>query len=218
MPVILPRISRRSDCWSLGAGAALLMAMAITLPMPLHAEAIPGKPAPEFKAIDSTGKTHALADFKGKTVVLEWTNDGCPYVQKHYGSGNMQTLQNEASANGVIWLTVISSAKGEQGYADATRANSIATDQKSASAAILLDPEGKLGRAYGAKTTPHMYIVDRDGKLVYNGAIDDKPTANPADINGARNYVREALGAVAAGKPVPVASTRAYGCSVKYKG
>ena len=181
------------------------------------ADAVPGKQAPEFTAIDSNGKSHKLSDFKGKTVVLEWTNDGCPYVRKHYSSGNMQAVQHEATEKGVVWLSIISSAKGEQGFVDGAGANKLTTDRKAKPTAVLLDPAGTVGRAYGAKTTPHMYVIDGSGKLVYNGAIDDKPTSNVADIKSARPYVKEALLAVSEGKPVQVAATRAYGCSVKYQ-
>ena len=191
------------------AGFALASTVAV-------ADAVPGKHAPDFAGTDSNGKTHKLSDYKGKTVVLEWTNDGCPYVRKHYGAGNMQALQKEAADKGVVWLSVISSAKGEQGHVDGAGANKLTADRKAVPAAVLLDPQGTIGRAYGAKTTPHMYVIDKDGKLVYNGAIDDKPTSNVADIKTARNYLREALAAVAEGKPVAMATTRAYGCSVKY--
>jgi len=200
------------------AAIAVLGYVAIaTVAAPVRADAVPGKPAPDFTATDSNGRSHKLSDLKGKTVVLEWTNDGCPYVRKHYGSGNMQALQKDAADKGIVWLTVISSAKGEQGHVDGAGANRLTADRKATPAAVLLDPAGTIGRAYGAKTTPHMYVIDKDGKLVYNGAIDDKPTANTADIKGARNYVKEALAAVTEGKPVAVASTRAYGCSVKYQ-
>lgn len=182
------------------------------------AQAVPGKPAPTFIATDSNGKSVDLASFKGKTVVLEWTNDGCPYVKKHYGSGNMQALQSEAAAANVVWLSVISSARGMQGYADGLEANKLTDDRKAKPAHVLLDPTGKLGRLYGATATPHMYVVAPDGQVVYAGAIDDKSTANPADIPKARNYVREALTAVATGKPMSPSQTRAYGCSVKYAG
>ena len=181
-----------------------------------RADAVPGKLAPDFTAADSNGKTVKLSDFKGKTVVLEWTNDGCPYVGKHYKSGNMQKLQKDAAAQGIVWLSVISSAKGTQGHVDGAGANELTADRAAAPAAVLLDPTGAMGHAYGAKTTPHMYIINKDGQLVYNGAIDDKPTSSVADVPTARNYVTEALAAVAAGKPVPTATTRAYGCSVKY--
>jgi peroxiredoxin len=215
MRTSLPHSSCRSLVAAALAGAA---AFAVGLTGPAHAEATPGKLAPEFTAVDSNGKSHKLSDFKGKTVVLEWTNDGCPYVRKHYGSGNMQAMQKDAAEKGVVWLSVISSAKGEQGYADGAGANKLTADRKAAPAAVLLDADGKVGQAYGAKTTPHMYVIDQVGMLVYNGAIDDKPTSNVADIKGARNYVAEALTAVAEGKPAPVATTRAYGCSVKYRG
>lgn len=201
---------------TLAAIAVLGYAAIATIAAPARADAVPGKPAPDFTATDSNGRTHKLSDLKGKTVVLEWTNDGCPYVRKHYGSGNMQALQREAAEGGIVWLTVISSAKGEQGYVDGAGANRLTADRKAAPAAVLLDPAGTIGRAYGAKSTPHMYVIDKAGRLVYNGAIDDKPTSNTADIKGARNYVKEALAAVAEGKPVAIASTRAYGCTVKY--
>jgi peroxiredoxin len=175
-----------------------------------------GKIAPDFTAVDSNGKSHQLSSFKGKTVVLEWTNDGCPYVQKHYGAGNMQALQKAAVESGVVWLSVISSAPGTQGHADGAAANKLNTERKAQPTAVLLDPTGKVGKLYDAKTTPHMYVINPEGKLVYAGAIDDKPTANQADIKGARNYVTEALTAVAAGKNPAVPTTRAYGCSVKY--
>ena len=198
--------------------ALTLSALAtITLASTALADAIPGKPAPEFTAVDSNGRTHKLSDYKGKIVVLEWTNDGCPYVRKHYGAGNMQALQQDAADKGVVWLTVISSAKGEQGHVDSAGANKLTTDRKARPAAVLLDSSGVVGRAYGAKTTPHMYVVKADGQLAYNGAIDDKPTSNPADIKSARSYLKEVLAAVTEGKPVAVATTRAYGCSVKYQ-
>jgi peroxiredoxin len=196
---------------------AFLGFASIAVATSVYADAVPGKPAPEFSAVDSNGKTHKLSDFKGRTVVLEWTNDGCPYVRKHYGAGNMQALQLDAANRGIVWLSVISSAKGEQGHVDGAGANKLTADRKAAPTAVLLDPSGVVGRAYGAKTTPHMYVIDKDGKLAYNGAIDDKPTANAADLKGARNYLTEALTAVADGKPVQTAATRAYGCSVKYQ-
>lgn len=198
------------------AGLTSAVVFAVAALSPALADAVPGKEAPGFTATDSNGKTVNLADFRGRTVVLEWTNDGCPYVGKHYKSGNMQKLQKEAADQGVVWLSVISSAKGEQGYVDGAGANKLTVDRKAVPAAVLLDPTGAIGRAYGAKTTPHMYVVDKEGKLVYNGAIDDKPTSNLADVGPARNYVREALAAVKDGKSVATAATRAYGCSVKY--
>ncbi|HZV20698.1 MAG TPA: redoxin domain-containing protein, partial [Hyphomicrobiales bacterium] len=156
-------------------------------------------------------------DFKGKIVVLEWTNDGCPYVHKHYSSGNMQSLQKDAAQKGIVWLTVISSAPGEQGYVTGKEANELTKSRGAAPAAVLLDPEGKVGRLYSARTTPHMFIVNGDGTLVYMGGIDNKPTANIADIKSAKNYVRAALDNIQAGKPVEEPVTRPYGCSVKYR-
>jgi peroxiredoxin len=182
-----------------------------------HAAPEVGKPAPDFSAVDSNGKAVKLSDYKGKIVVLEWTNDGCPYVQKHYSSKNMQTLQKEETAKGIVWLTVISSAPGEQGYLKGDEANKLTKSRGAAPTAVLLDPEGKVGRLYDARTTPHMFIVNPEGSLVYMGGIDDKPTTNPADIKTAKNFVRAALDSVAAGKPVERAITRPYGCSVKYK-
>ncbi len=181
-----------------------------------HAAPEVGKPAPDFSAVDSNGKTVKLSDFHGKTVVLEWTNDGCPYVKKHYGSGNMQSLQKDAAAKGIVWLTVVSSAPGKQGYVDGAGANGLTASRGAAPAAVLLDPDGAVGHLYDARTTPHMFIVDKDGALVYMGGIDDKATTEVADIQGAGNYVRAALDEIAAGKPVAEAVTRPYGCSVKY--
>jgi peroxiredoxin len=175
-----------------------------------------GKPAPDFTAMDSNGKTVKLGDYRGKVVVLEWTNDGCPYVQKHYSTKNMQSLQKDAAAKGVVWLSVISSAPGEEGYVKGDEANQLTKSRGASPSAVLLDPDGKVGHLYGARTTPHMFIVNADGILVYMGGIDSKPTANPADIKSAKNYVRAALDSVAAGKPVENAVTRPYGCSVKY--
>jgi peroxiredoxin len=175
-----------------------------------------GAPAPAFTAVDSNGKTVNLGDFKGKTVVLEWTNDGCPYVRKHYGSGNMQALQKKWTEQGIVWLSVISSPPGEQGFADAARANSLTADRKAAPTAVLLDPKQEVAKAYGALVTPHMYIIKPDGVLAYAGAIDDKPTARTADLKDARNFVDMALSELKAGMPVSTTNTRAYGCVVKY--
>ncbi len=174
-------------------------------------------PAPAFSVKDADGKTRSLSEFKGRTVVLEWVNEGCPYVKKHY-SGNMQALQRAAAADGVVWLSVVSSAPGEQGYfADGSAAKKWAATNKAAPSAILLDPEGKMGMAYGAKTTPHMYIIDKTGQLVYQGGIDDKPTNKVEDIKTAKNYVTAALADVKAGRKPAVAVSKPYGCSVKYK-
>ena len=194
--------------WTL-AVALLLMAL------PLLAGRV-GEAAPDFVGTDSNAKTHKLSDFRGKVVVLEWHNQGCPYTKKHYESGNMQKLQKEWTAKGVIWLTVISSAPGEQGYVTAEQENAYLKKTNSTPTAALLDPTGVIGHLYGAKTTPHMYVINPKGLLVYEGAIDDKPTADPADIAGATNWVQAGLKETTAGKQVSTPVTRPYGCSVKY--
>lgn len=181
-----------------------------------YADVKVGQPAPDFKATDSTGKTVSLSEFKGKQVVLEWTNNGCPYVKKHYGSGNMQALQKKYTGEGVVWLTVASSPVGEQGYVTADEANSDTKTRGASPTAVLLDSKSNIARMYEAKNTPLMVVVDAKGQVAYMGAIDDKPTANPADVKGAHNYVAQALDELKAGKPVSVASTKAYGCFVKY--
>jgi peroxiredoxin len=180
------------------------------------AQAVVGESAPSFTATDSNGKPESLADFKGKWVVLEWTNNECPFVKKHYGSGNMQKLQKLFTGKGVTWLSVVSSAPGQQGFVDGAKANALTRERGAAPSAVLLDPQGTLGRLYGAKTTPHMYVIDPQGKLVYNGAIDDKPSTDPSDVSGAKNYVSAALEQAMAGKAVAVASSAPYGCAVKY--
>ena len=176
-----------------------------------------GEAAPDFTATDSNGKTQHPADLKGKYVVLEWHNQGCPFTKKHYESGNMQRLQKEWTAKGVAWFTVISSAPGTQGYVTASEENDYVKKVNASPTAVLLDPDGTVGHLYAAKTTPHMYIIDPKGVLIYNGAIDDHPTPNPGDIPSSRNYVTSALQEAMAGKPVSEAATRPYGCSVKYK-
>jgi peroxiredoxin len=176
---------------------------------------VPG-PAPSFTAKDTHGKQHSLADYKGKYVVLEWHNQGCPYVRKHYDSGNMQKLQKQWTDKGIVWLTVISSAPDTQGYVTAEQENDYVKQKNAAPTAVLLDPHGELGHLYGAKTTPHMYVIDPKGTLIYEGAIDDKPTTDLADVSGAKNYVTAALEEAMAGKPVTTATSRPYGCSVKY--
>ena len=181
-----------------------------------HAKAQVGQPAPSFTLTDSNGTTHTLADFKGKTVVLEWTNAECPFVKKHYEPKNMQTQQGEAKSSEVVWLTINSGAPGKQGHVDGAGANAIIASTGGQQAAYLLDPTGEAGKAYGAKTTPHMYVIDGEGVLRYAGAIDSNPSADPADIPAATQYVRAALGDLAAGRPVAVANTQPYGCSVKY--
>ena len=177
-----------------------------------------GAAAPDFQVKDSQGRTRSLSEFKGKTVVLEWTNRQCPFVRKHYDGGNMQGLQKKAAGDGVVWLSVVSSAPGNQGYVTADEANAHLKAVGAAPAAVLLDADGKLGHLYGAQTTPHMFVVDPQGKVAYAGAIDDKPSTNAKDIAGSRNFIAEALGELKTGKPVAAASTRPYGCSVKYAG
>jgi len=175
-----------------------------------------GAPAPDFKSTDSNGKPESLDEYHGKYVVLEWHNQGCPYTKKHYVSGNMQSLQKEWTAKGVVWLTVISSAPGEQGYVTASQENSYLSQMHAAPTAVLLDSDSKVARLYSAKTTPQMVVIDPAGKVIYDGAIDDRPTPDPEDIKGAKNYLNEALSAAMAGKPMPTPYTRPYGCSVKY--
>ena len=173
--------------------------------------------APAFSGPAANGETISLDQFKGQTVILEWTNDGCPFVQKHYETGNMQNTQQAATAAGAVWITVMSSAPGKQGHADATRANKLMKEWASEPNYILLDEEGVVGKAFGAKTTPQMALIDKDGVLRYAGAIDDKPSANHATVNGATNYLLAALASVEKGEPVAVKETKPYGCSVKYK-
>lgn len=175
-----------------------------------------GKAAPDFRAGDVNGRLVSLSDFRGKTVVLEWSNPDCPTVKKHYDSGNMQKTQAAAAADGVVWLTINSSAEGEQGHMTPAEAKARTAGDRGRRTAYLLDPKGEVGRSYGAKATPHLYIVNSGGTLVYNGGIDDKPTTDPADIAAARNHVLAALGELKAGKPVSVPTSRAYGCTVKY--
>ncbi len=175
-----------------------------------------GKAAPEIKGTDTLGKTHDLAQYRGKYVVLEWLNHGCPYVQKHYDSQNMQKLQAEWTKKGVVWLSVVSSAKGKQGNEESSDANATAKAKGSHATAILLDAGGAIGKAYEAQTTPHMFVIDPKGTLVYAGAIDDKPSTDAVDVAGAKNYVSAALTASMAGKPIEVKTTKSYGCGVHY--
>lgn len=176
-----------------------------------------GEPAPGFEGVDTGGNVHRLADYRGKTVVLEWTNHDCPYVRKHYGAGNMQAQQREAAAQGVVWLSIISSAPGKQGHVSPEEAGELTRTRKAAPLAVILDSEGRIGRAYHARTTPHMFIIDATGVLVYMGGMDSISTASPDDIPQATQYVRAALQELAAGKPVSTPVTRPYGCSVKYQ-
>lgn len=194
---------------------ACLLAIA-SLPTAMANSATLGETAPEFSLPDSHGNTVSLSSQRGKTVILEWTNHDCPYVRKHYGAGNMQALQKEMTDQGVVWLSVISSRPGSQGHVEAAEANALTESRDAHPTAVLLDPDGDVGRAYGARTTPHMYIIDAEGQLVYMGAIDDKPSARKSSLDGAHNYVRAAMSDLDAGRPVAVAQTTAYGCSVKY--
>jgi peroxiredoxin len=175
-----------------------------------------GQPAPNFTALDSNGKTVNLADFKGKVVVLEWTNHQCPYTVKHYVTGNMQKVQARSKELGVVWLTIVSSEPGTQGYVTAKEANDLTTSRNARPDHVLLDPKGVVGKAYDARVTPHMYIVDKEGTLVYMGGIDDKPTARHSSVEGAKNYVLEALDDMQAGRKIQEPVTRHYGCTIKY--
>lgn len=188
----------------------------LLLTAPLFADVKTGKAAPDFTLTDVNGKAQSLSSYKGKYVVLEWVNHGCPFVKKHYDSNNMQTLQKELTEKGVIWLSICSSAEGKQGHMTADEWNKTTADKMAAPTVVLLDENGKVGKKYGAKTTPHMYVINPDGNLIYQGAIDDKPTADKADVPGATNYVRQAVADAMAGKKVATAETKAYGCSVKY--
>jgi hypothetical protein len=174
-----------------------------------------GQVAPAFQLASADGKQVSLADFRGKTVVLEWTNEGCPYVKKHY-SGAMQKLQKDAVADGVVWLTIVSSAPGEQGYVEGESAKNWGQRFNAGFTHLLLDPTGATGRAYGAKTTPDMRVIDGEGRIIYAGGIDDKPTNKVEDLAGARNFVRAALDDHAAGRPVTTAFAQPYGCAIKY--
>jgi peroxiredoxin len=211
-------LSRRSFLTRTAAGVVLAGTASALLPARTVWAAVAkvGEPAPAFTVNATSGSPVSLASYKGKVVVLEWTNHDCPYVRKHYETGNMQGLQREATGQGVVWLTLISSSEGTQGYVTPPQADELTTSRKAAPSAVLLDTKGVAGKAYGATNTPHMYVVDKAGILVYAGAIDDRPTSRRADVQGANNYVRAALDAVAAGQPVKTPATRAYGCTVKY--
>lgn len=176
-----------------------------------------GAPAPDFTLTDSSGTEHSLSDFLGKTVVLEWTNHECPYVKKHYESGNMQQLQKQATDKGVIWLSIVSSAEGKQGYTTPEESQMLIEKQNINATARLHDPSGEVGRLYGAKTTPHMYVINSEGTLVYAGAIDDNPSPNPAVIENSENYVLAALNSLEKNEPIATSMTKPYGCSVKYE-
>lgn len=195
---------------------ALLAAVTALGVSSAYAKPAVGQPAPDFTAVDANGKTHSLADFKGKTVVLEWNNPECPFVKKHYSAGNMQKQQADATTKGVVWLSINSSAPGKQGNMDGAAANAQLAKSGAKPTAYLLDADGKVGHSYGARTTPHMFVIDEKGVLQYMGAIDSNPSADSEDIPGATQYVSQALSELAAGKAVSVSTSEPYGCSVKY--
>jgi peroxiredoxin len=193
-----------------GLLSAIMAASSIALALP------PGSVAPEFKGVDSNGVTHSLSGYRGKFVVLEWANRGCPYEQKHYLSGNMESLQKQWTAKGVVWLSILSDGPAQQGYVTPAEENDYLKTMHASPTAALLDPTGAIGRLYQARTTPHIFVIDPTGKIVYQGAIDDQPTPDPASLEGADNDLNDALNASLAGKPVAVAATRPYGCAVHY--
>jgi peroxiredoxin len=201
---------------ALVAGAALWIDRATAIGATAAAKS--GLPAPAFSAPDISGRTVSLGDYAGKIVILEWTNDGCPFVGKHYDSGNMQALQRRYTGEGAVWLTIASSAPGEQGYVTPHEAKADLARWRAAPSDFLLDPDGVVGRLYDARATPHMVVIGRNGRIAYMGAIDDTPSTRLADVKTANNYLVAALDEIAAGKPVTVAATQAYGCSIKYKG
>ncbi|MFT5775171.1 redoxin domain-containing protein [Hyphomonas sp.] len=213
--------SRRNISLAAGMAAAVALTAGALIASTADASPLvtPGQPVPGFTGTNSNGDTDSLADFPGRTVVLEWTNDGCPFVQKHYATppANMQTLQSYAGADDVTWLSVISSTPGKQGHVTGDEANALTTVRDAMRTHVLLDQTGEIGHLYGAKTTPHMYVISPDGTLAYEGAIDSNPSARVEDIAEATNYVRAALESVAAGEAVAVPSAKPYGCSVKYE-
>ena len=195
---------------------SILIALLPCTAAKLFSAAKVGEAAPEFTATASDGKSYRLADYRGKYVVLEWHNNGCPYVGKHYKSGNMQRLQKEWIGRGVAWFTILSSAPGQQGYVTASEENEYVRKMQAAPTAALLDPSGQVGHLYDAKTSPQMIVINPQGVVIYDGAIDDKPTTDLEDVPGATNYVSLALEQAMAGKQVATTTTRPYGCSVKY--
>ncbi|MGQ0697074.1 MAG: redoxin domain-containing protein [Panacagrimonas sp.] len=196
--------------------AGLVGVVALAMSGSAHASVKAGEAAPDFQVASASGKPVKLSDYKGKYVVLEWTNEGCPFVQKHYKSDNMQGLQKDFTGKDVVWLTVFSSRDGSQGHVDAAGAKKFQADYKAASSAMLLDGAGTVGKLYEAKTTPHMYVVDPKGTLIYMGAIDDTPSADSSDIPNSKNFVQLALNESLAGKPVSTPVSKPYGCSIKY--
>ncbi|MCG6895993.1 MAG: thioredoxin family protein [Thiocapsa sp.] len=204
-----------ASCLKAAALGVVALAAALTVG-PTAAAPKVGAPAPDFSVLDTKGETWSLGQLAGKQVILEWTNHDCPFVRKHYESGNMQALQKEAGDAGYIWLSVISSAPGKQGHVTPAEADALTESRDATPTAVLLDTSGAMGRAYDAKTTPHMYVIDASGTLVYMGGIDDRPTTKQADVEGASNFVRLVMADLAAGNPVANPVTRPYGCSVKY--
>jgi peroxiredoxin len=195
---------------------SLLALLTLVAVASAFADAKVGSPAPDFSLPDAHGKMHSLADYKGKYVVLDWFNPECPMVAKHYGGGHMQKLQGEYSEKGVVWLSINSSAAGKEGHLTADAAQKKKDEWKMNNTSLLIDAGGSAGKAFGAKSTPHMFIINPEGIVIYNGAIDSKPTPNPADISASNNYVKLALDEALAGKPVTTATTKPYGCPVKY--
>jgi peroxiredoxin len=196
--------------------SSALVALLLCAAPALTAAAKVGEAAPDFTGTGSNGKSIRLSDYRGKYVVLEWHNNGCPFVRKQYNSGNMQRLQKQWTNRGVVWFTILSSAQGKQGYATASEENDFLMKEQAAPTAALLDPSGAIGHLYDAKTSPHMFVINPQGVVIYDGAIDDKPTTDVNDVPGAKNFVSLALEQSMAGKPVETAATRPYGCSVKY--
>lgn len=194
----------------------MLLSLLAAISLTTHAAVNVGQPAPDFTGLDSNGKQHSLSQYKGKTVILEWTNHDCPYVKKHYNSGNMQALHKDAAANGIVWLSIISSSPGKQGHVSGKQANELTASRNASPTAVILDESSEIGLLYGAKTTPHMYIVDKTGQLVYMGGIDNIPSKDEDDIPKSKNYVRTALDEMAASQAIKESITRPYGCSVKY--
>lgn len=215
-PLSSPASSSRRRALRVATHGVLTVAAALAIGGAAHAAAAIGQPAPAFTLTDTAGRTVSLADFKGKHVVLEWVNPGCPFVQKHYDAGNMQATQKGAAERGVVWLAINSTATSSRDYLAPAALASWMSNHKAAATATLMDVDGKAGRAYGARTTPHMYVIDPQGRLVYAGAIDSRPTANPADIRTATNYVNQALADALAGRPVATPVTQPYGCTIKY--
>jgi len=209
--------SRRAMLRTTALSAALIGGSLMFGTTPAFAAPAVGQAAPAFTAVDSKGKEHKLADFKGKVVVLEWTNHDCPYVKKHYNSSNMQNLQKQATDAGVVWLSVISSAPGEQGHVEGAKADELSASRKAVPTAVLLDPKGTIGKAYDARTTPHMYVIDAKGVLRYAGGIDSIASTKVEDVAKADPYFKTALESVVKGEEVKQTVTRPYGCNVKYK-